>query len=106
MGMTVEDAFNLSKIDPWFLVQVKELIDIEQSLRGKSLNDVDARSLFRLKRKGFSDKRLALLLGSTEKAVRHYRQQLDIRPAYKRVDTCAAALATSTASLYSTYGAE
>src|SRR5690606_4212995 len=98
MGLSVDDAFNLSKIDPWFLVQVKELIDIEQSLLGKSLSDLDAEKLFKLKRKGFSDKRLALLLGTAEKTVRHYRQGLNIRPVYKRVDTCAAEFATSTRS--------
>ncbi len=106
MGMSVDDVFNLSKIDPWFLVQIKDLIDIEQSLRGKSVNDVDADSLFQLKRKGFSDKRLALLLGATEKDVRHYRQKLNIRPVYKRVDTCAAEFSTSTAYMYSSYEEE
>src|SRR6187402_3988630 len=106
MGMSVNDAFNLSKIDPWFLVQVKELIDIELSLRGKSISDINASIMFQLKRKGFSDKRLALLLGATEKAVRHYRQDLNIRPVYKRVDTCAAEFSTSTAYMYSTYEEE
>src|SRR6187402_2699950 len=106
MGLSVDDVFNLSKIDPWFLVQVKELIDIELSLRGKSITDINASILFQLKRKGFSDKRLALLLGATEKAVRHYRQDLNIRPVYKRVDTCAAEFSTSTAYMYSTYEEE
>src|SRR5690606_30152783 len=106
MGMSVEDAFALSKIDPWFLVQVKELIDIEQSLRGRSLVELSAEEVYGLKRKGFSDKRLALLLNTTEKAVRHYRQGLNIRPVYKRVDTCAAEFATATAYMYSTYEEE
>lgn len=106
MGMTVDEIYKTSAVDPWFLVQIEELINIEQSLRGKSLTDLDATTLYRLKRKGFSDKRLALLLGSTEKAVRHYRQSLNIRPVFKRVDTCAAEFATSTAYMYSTYEEE
>src|SRR6187402_2684157 len=106
MGLSVDDVFNLSKIDLWFLVQIEELISIEQSLRGKSITDINASILFQLKRKGFSDKRLALLLGATEKAVRHYRQDLNIRPVYKRVDTCAAEFSTSTAYMYSTYEEE
>ncbi|MES2823076.1 MAG: carbamoyl-phosphate synthase large subunit [Pseudomonadota bacterium] len=106
MGMTVEQVFALSKIDPWFLVQIEELIAIEQSLRGKSITDFNADAIYQLKRKGFSDKRLSLLLGATEKAVRHYRQGLNIRPVYKRVDTCAAEFSTSTAYMYSTYEEE
>jgi carbamoyl-phosphate synthase large subunit len=106
MGMSVDDVFQISAIDPWFLVQVKELIDIEQSLRGKNLTGLNADILFQLKRKGFSDKRLALLLSTTEKAVRHYRQELNVRPVYKRVDTCAAEFSTSTAYMYSTYEEE
>lgn len=106
MGMSVDDVFQISAIDPWFLVQVKELIDIEQSLRGKNLTGINAELLFQLKRKGFSDKRLALLLSTTEKAVRHYRQELNVRPVYKRVDTCAAEFSTSTAYMYSTYEEE
>ncbi|MGN0921647.1 MAG: carbamoyl-phosphate synthase large subunit [Cellvibrio sp.] len=106
MGMSVDEVFELSKIDPWFLVQIEQLIHIEQSIRGKALNTFSADDLFQLKRKGFSDKRLALLLRTSEKEVRHYRQGLGIRPAYKRVDTCAAEFATSTAYMYSTYEEE
>ncbi len=105
-GMTVDEAFDASKIDRWFLVQIKELMDIEASLASKPLTDLDADTLFRLKRKGFSDKRLSELLGVSEKTVRHYRQKLDIRPVYKRVDTCAAEFSTSTAYMYSTYEEE
>ncbi|WP_347332240.1 carbamoyl-phosphate synthase large subunit [Marinimicrobium locisalis] len=105
-GMSVEEAFELSKIDPWFLVQVKDLIDSEQALEGKAVQNLDADLLFRLKRKGFSDKRLSLLLHTSEQAVRSRRHELNIRPAYKRVDTCAAEFATSTAYMYSTYEEE
>ncbi|UZJ44521.1 carbamoyl-phosphate synthase large subunit [Marinimicrobium sp. C6131] len=106
LGMSVEEAFEASKIDPWFLVQVKDIIDSEQALSGKTVQDLNAELLFRLKRKGFSDKRLAKLLGTSEQAVRNHRHQLNIRPAFKRVDTCAAEFATSTAYMYSTYEEE
>ena len=105
-GMSVDEAFELSKIDPWFLVQVKDIIDSEQALEGKTIQDMDADTLFRLKRKGFSDKRLAVLLHTGEQAVRRRRHELNIRPVYKRVDTCAAEFATSTAYMYSTYEEE
>ncbi|RYZ14042.1 MAG: carbamoyl phosphate synthase large subunit, partial [Sphingobacteriales bacterium] len=81
-------------------------IDIELSLEGATIADLNATNLFQLKRKGFSDKRLALLVGSTEKELRHHRQALNVRPVYKRVDTCAAEFSTSTAYMYSTYDEE
>ncbi|WP_027329975.1 carbamoyl-phosphate synthase large subunit [Marinimicrobium agarilyticum] len=105
-GMSVEEAYELSKIDPWFLVQVKDLIDSERALEGKAVQDLDNDLLFRLKRKGFSDKRLSKLLNTSEQAVRRHRHELNIRPAYKRVDTCAAEFSTSTAYMYSTYEKE
>ena len=106
MGMTVEELYELSGIDPWFLVQVEDIIKDEQRVAEMALGDLDADAIFRLKRKGFSDARLAKLLGVSEKAFRKQRQAMDIRPVYKRVDTCAAEFATDTAYMYSTYEEE
>jgi carbamoyl-phosphate synthase large subunit len=105
-GFTFEEVQRLSHIEPWFLVQVEELIKIENDLKERSLNDLDQSEMFALKRKGFSDSRLAKLLQKTEKQVREYRQAMQIRPVYKRVDTCAAEFATSTAYMYSSYDIE
>ncbi len=105
-GYSNEKMFNLTKIDPWFLVQIEDLIKEELALAGKELSDLSKDDLFQLKRKGFSDSRLAGLLGVEQKAMREYRHSLDIRPVYKRVDTCAAEFATSTAYMYSTYEEE
>jgi carbamoyl-phosphate synthase large subunit len=102
-GMSLERAFELTRIDPWFLIQVQELIHIEQSLNGKDLQSLDYDAMRELKRKGFSDSRLAYCLDCDEQQVRDYRHGLGIRPVYKRVDTCAAEFATSTAYMYSTY---
>jgi carbamoyl-phosphate synthase large subunit len=101
--MTVEQVHQLSKIDKWFLVQIADLIAREEALKGKGLADLDKNLLFQLKRRGFSDRRLAKLLGTDQHAVRAYRQALNVRPVYKRVDTCAAEFATDTAYMYSTY---
>jgi carbamoyl-phosphate synthase large subunit len=106
MGLTVEQVFDHSKIDTWFLVQIKDLIDREQALRGKQIADLDKSSLLKLKRSGFSDRRLATLLNTDQHAVRAYRQALKVRPVYKRVDTCAAEFSTNTAYMYSTYEEE
>ena len=105
-GMAIERVHELSRIDPWFLVQIKELIDLEQGLRGRALAALDAATLRALKRKGFSDRRLARLLGARENEVRARRHALGVRPVYKRVDTCAAEFATTTAYLYSSYDEE
>ncbi|MFV2005525.1 MAG: carbamoyl-phosphate synthase large subunit, partial [Gammaproteobacteria bacterium] len=105
-GYSNEKMFNLTRIDPWFLVQIEDLIKEELSLAGKDLNSLSRDALYQLKRKGFSDSRLAGLLGVEQKAVRDYRHSLDIRPVYKRVDTCAAEFSTSTAYMYSTYEEE
>ena len=102
-GMSLARAFELTGIDPWFLFQVRELIDIEQSLAGRSLESLDYGAMRELKRKGFSDSRLARCLNATQQAVREHRHALGVRPVYKRVDTCAAEFATSTAYMYSTY---
>ncbi len=106
MGMSVEEVFNISKIDTWFLTQLKDIIDREQALKGKQIADLDKQALRELKRRGFSDRRLAKLLGTDQHAVRAYRQALNVRPVYKRVDTCAAEFATNTAYMYSTYEEE
>ncbi len=105
-GLGLDAIHALSSIDPWFLAQIEELIQLEQSLRGAPLGDLDRDRLFGLKRKGFSDRRLARLLGVTEHQLRAHRHKLGVRPVYKRVDTCAAEFATSTAYLYSTYEEE
>ena len=106
MGMTLEEVFSLSKIDPWFLVQIEDLIKREVALAGRTLDSMGMEELRGLKRKGFSDKRLAKLLGSDAAAVRACRHALGIRPVFKRVDTCAAEFATNTAYMYSTYEEE
>ena len=103
MGMTLEEVHQLTRIDPWFLAQIKEIVDIELKLEQTKLADLDRVTLYQLKRKGFSDRRLAHLMKTTEYAVRERRVADGVRPVYKRVDTCAAEFATSTAYLYSTY---
>lgn len=106
MGLSIDAVFNISKIDPWFLVQIKDLIDHESALKGRKLTDLSKTELLQLKRNGFSDRRLAYLLGSDQHAVRAYRHTLHVRPVYKRVDTCAAEFSTHTAYMYSTYEEE
>ncbi len=105
-GMSVEEVFDASAIDPWFLVQIEDIIKSEQQLSSMPLSDIDADMMFRMKRKGFSDKRLGDLLSVSEKTVRTHRTKLEIHPVYKRVDTCAAEFSTSTAYMYSTYEEE
>ena len=86
-GMSIEEVFQVSKIDPWFLAQIEDLVWDEARLTEMALSDLDRDSLWRLKRKGFSDKRLAVLLDVSEKELRERRLKLDVRPVYKRVDT-------------------
>ena len=105
-GFSFDEVQSLSHIDSWFLIQVEELVTIENDLRDRSLVELDATELRRLKRKGFSDSRLAKLLQKTEKQVREHRHDLAVRPVYKRVDTCAAEFASSTAYMYSSYDQE
>ncbi|HET6545462.1 MAG TPA: carbamoyl-phosphate synthase large subunit, partial [Rhodanobacteraceae bacterium] len=102
-GMSVEDVHALSFVDPWFLDQIEELVAIEGEVAAAGLDALDARRLRALKRKGFSDARLAQLTGTSESAVRALRKAFGVRPVYKRVDSCAAEFATTTAYLYSTY---
>jgi carbamoyl-phosphate synthase large subunit len=106
MGMTLDQVFEYTKIDRWFLVQIEDIVKSELAIAGKSLQQIERDTLYRLKRKGFSDQRLSEILGTSQDEVRAHRQQLDIRPVYKRVDTCAAEFATSTAYMYSTYEEE
>ncbi len=105
-GLTPEEVFEYSKIDPWFLIQIKDLIDIEVSLEDVSLKDLDYEQLYGLKRKGFSDSRIGELIGSSEDQVRQLRKSLNLNPVFKRVDTCAAEFESSTAYMYSTYEEE
>ena len=105
-GFTVDEVFLLTHIDRWFLVQIEELVQIENRLKQQTINDLDQETLWQLKRKGFSDLRIAKLLNTQEQAVRDLRAQYDIHPVYKRVDTCAAEFSTDTAYLYSTYEQE
>ncbi len=106
IGMSVEEVFNVSKIDPWFLVQIEDLIRQEQELAGHTLESLSADHLRTLKRSGFADARLAKLLGIDDESVRAYRHALGVRPVFKRVDTCAAEFSTNTAYMYSTYEEE
>ncbi|MFO7705056.1 MAG: carbamoyl-phosphate synthase large subunit [Halopseudomonas sp.] len=105
-GMSMEEIFELTNIDPWFLVQIEDLIKDEERIKTLGLVDVDRDLMFRLKRKGFSDIRLAELLSVSEKTLRSLRHKLKVHPVYKRVDTCAAEFATDTAYMYSTYEEE
>jgi len=105
-GMSQEQVFNLTKIDPWFLAQIEDIVLTEKSISGRSLKGLNADQMRALKRKGFSDRRLAKLMATDETAVRLHRHSLGVRPVYKRVDTCAAEFATSTAYMYSTYEEE
>ncbi|MEZ0232888.1 MAG: carbamoyl-phosphate synthase large subunit [Methylophilaceae bacterium] len=106
LGLTVDQVHAHSKIDKWFLVQIADIVKREQALKGRNLADFDKDALYQLKRRGFSDRRLAKLLGTDQHAVRAYRQALKVRPVYKRVDTCAAEFSTDTAYMYSTYEEE
>jgi len=105
-GMTLDEVQELTGIDPWFLAQIEELIAIEHDVKVAGWDGLDAQRLRQLKRKGFSDQRLAVLTGTDEIAVREHRHGLGIRPVYKRVDTCAAEFAATTAYLYSSYDEE
>src|SRR5512138_2449770 len=105
-GLSFDEVYSLCRIDPWFLVQIQDLVVEEQKLQAEGLTGFDRDRVRALKRKGFSDRRLATLLGIDEVSVRRRRTTMGIRPVYKRVDTCAAEFATSTAYLYSTYEEE
>src|SRR5439155_1882842 len=106
IGMSIEEVFEHTKIDRWFLAQIKEIVDAELAVEKRQLPELSADELRDLKRMGFSDRRLAHLLQTTETDVRERRHALGIRPVYKRVDTCAAEFSTRTAYMYSTYEEE
>ncbi|MBS7455929.1 carbamoyl-phosphate synthase large subunit [Coralloluteibacterium stylophorae] len=105
-GMSVEEVHALSFVDPWFLDQIEEIVQLENDVVARGLQALDAATLRRLKRKGFSDARLAQLTATDEAAVRALRHAFRVQPVYKRVDSCAAEFATDTAYLYSTYEEE
>ncbi|MDH5189944.1 MAG: carbamoyl-phosphate synthase large subunit [Gammaproteobacteria bacterium] len=105
-GATLEEIFELSAIDPWFLIQIEDIVKIENGLKKKKLAKIDADEMRQLKRKGFSDARIAKMLSVSEKEVREHRYSLNIHPVYKRVDSCAAEFASNTAYMYSTYEEE
>ena len=106
IGMSVEEVNRLTGIDPWFLRHIQDITALEEELRGRTLKSIDAEEMHQLKARGFSDARLGTLLGVGEDQVRERRWLFDVYPTYKRVDTCAAEFATSTAYLYSTYEQE
>jgi carbamoyl-phosphate synthase large subunit len=106
IGMSLQEVFEETSIDPWFLAQIEQLVQVEKSLAGRSIESLTADELRYLKQKGFSDRRLAKLLGTHQHAVREARWAQKVRPVYKRVDTCAAEFSTQTAYMYSTYDEE
>ena len=105
-GMSVDEVYQLTNVDPWFLVQIEDIVLLEQQVATLGLSGIDAGLMRKLKRKGFSDARLAELTGVGESDVREVRHKFAIRPVYKRVDTCAAEFSTSTAYMYSCYDEE
>ncbi|MDH3274113.1 MAG: carbamoyl-phosphate synthase large subunit [Gammaproteobacteria bacterium] len=105
-GFTFDDVARITGIDPWFLAQIQDLLRTEELMQAAGLAGLDADLMFAIKRKGFSDARIAELLDVAERVVRKRRLELDIRPVFKRVDTCAAEFSTTTAYLYSTYEEE
>ena len=104
--MTIDDVHRYCKIDPWFLIQIEELIRVEQATQRAGIDALDAVAMRRLKALGFSDRRLSSLFGVKEDEVRALRHRLQVRPVYKRVDSCAAEFASDTAYMYSTYDEE
>jgi carbamoyl-phosphate synthase large subunit len=106
IGMTLDEVHDLTRIDPWFLSQIEDIVRQEQAVRGERLDSLDRSALLKLKRAGFSDRRLARLLQATPEQVWERRRELDVRPVFKRVDTCAAEFDTRTAYMYSTYEEE
>ena len=103
LGMSLEEVFELTRIDRWFLVQIADLIKTEEQIRLAGFGGLDRQTLWGFKRKGFADSRIATLIGVSEKEVRRRRTDLGVHPVYKRVDTCAAEFASTTAYMYSTY---
>jgi carbamoyl-phosphate synthase large subunit len=106
VGMTLDEIYEETAVDPWFLAQIEQLVQVEGALKGRTIESITEAELRLLKTKGFSDKRLAKLLGTNQHEVRARRHALNVRPVYKRVDTCAAEFSTQTAYMYSTYEGE
>ncbi len=106
IGLSLQEVFEETAIDPWFLAQIEQLVQCEKALEGRSIESLSTQELRFLKQKGFSDRRLAKLLGTHQHAVREARWAHNVRPVYKRVDTCAAEFSTQTAYMYSTYDEE
>ena len=106
VGMSVDEVFKFTKIDPWFLVQIEDIVKTEATVKSLGFGGLNEKNLRGFKRKGLSDLRLAKLLGVSQKQLRKKRWDLNVYPVYKRVDTCAAEFATSTAYMYSTYDSE
>ena len=106
IGMSLDEIFEETAIDPWFLAQIEQIIQAEAAVKARTLESLSKDELYFLKRKGFSDRRLAKLLNTNQHEVRAKRHALNVRPVYKRVDTCAAEFATQTAYMYSTYDEE
>ena len=105
-GLSIQEIFNLTKVDPWFIAQIEDLVKEEEILRSLSLNSIKKDYFLSVKKKGFSDRRLATLFKVDEKKVREKRKKLGIKPVFKRVDSCAAEFESSTAYMYSTYEEE
>lgn len=105
-GMSIDGVFNLTNVDRWFLVQIEELVKLEEEVKAGGYAGLNEDVLRKMKRKGFGDARLAKLLGVAESEIRRAREQYDIHPVYKRVDTCAAEFSSDTAYMYSSYDEE
>lgn len=105
-GLSLDEVYGLSRVDPWFLAAFEDIVLAEQDVQAQGIAALDAPRMRELKRMGFADARIAELIGSDEAAVRHLRRTLGVRPVYKRVDSCAAEFATTTAYMYSTYEEE
>ncbi|WP_266181743.1 carbamoyl-phosphate synthase large subunit [Dyella humicola] len=105
-GLSLEEVYHLSRVDPWFLAAFEDIVLTEGEVKTQGLTALDAPRMRELKRMGFSDARVAELTSTDEAAVRHLRHTLGVRPVYKRVDSCAAEFATTTAYMYSTYEEE
>ena len=105
-GFELEEIYGYSGVDPWFLVQIEDIVRLEGTLAGRAITEVSHAELRQLKRKGFSDKRIATVMATSEAEVRAHRQSMGLRPVYKRVDTCAAEFSSATAYMYSTYEEE
>ena len=106
IGLDIEQVYAASMVDRWFLAEIKRIVDMERAIKSRPLHEIGKDELFGLKSAGFSDAQLAEVVGCTENEVRMRRHDLEVRPVYKRIDTCAAEFPTKTAYMYSTYDSE